>query len=88
MFEHTKNILKFKPFTMKEILVFSALILSNIFIIYYLLGNYILEINNYNIYFLNPLGFNGNNVILKQIYQFIVFSELFSLIIHVTIYII
>ena len=88
MFKFSKNTLKVKPFTVKEIFVFGALLLSNLFIIYYLLGNYIIKANDYNIYLLN-IFINGSNFIIQQqIYQFIVFSAFFSIIIPVNVYII
>ena len=78
---------KWKIFSFEEILVFSSLLLANLLIIYYFLGNFILDFNGYIIN--ENYLINGSNLFfLQQIYQFLVLSSVFSLLIPINIYLI
>ena len=78
---------KWKIFSFEEILVFSSLLLANLLIIYYFLGNFILDFNGYIIN--ENYLINGSNLFfLQQIYQFLVLSSAFSLLIPINIYLI
>ena len=85
--EQTLNSLnRVKTITFNEFYIISGLIIANILVVYYLLGNYVININDYILF--NPnFWINGNNeFILQQIYFFIVYSSFLSTLIPLNLY--